>query len=175
MRGGPGRSKGVPGAPGPPRPRKRPIFSQIQNPPLLNRPLATADLMPYGPASTHLSPLVAGGGGRRGEEGGAGQHNTAYGPGKKKLVPCGSAQPRRGNFWLDWFATLLQPQVTENADLRARGAETNAHHNSLTTMPQVPSVAVDGIEPTCVELSLPDGWCTRALPKTRLATMLAIN
>jgi len=29
--------------PGPPRPRKRPIFSQIQNPPLLNPPLAAAD------------------------------------------------------------------------------------------------------------------------------------
>ena len=27
---------GVPGSPGPPRPRKRQIFSQIQNPPLLN-------------------------------------------------------------------------------------------------------------------------------------------
>ena len=29
-------------SPGPPRPRKRPIFNQIQNPPLLNPPLATA-------------------------------------------------------------------------------------------------------------------------------------
>jgi len=29
--------------PGPPRPRNRPIFSQIQNPPLLNPPLATAE------------------------------------------------------------------------------------------------------------------------------------
>ena len=36
VRGGPGRSKGVPGTPGPPRPRKRQIFSQIQNAPLLN-------------------------------------------------------------------------------------------------------------------------------------------
>ena len=42
-RGGPGRSQGVPGAPAPPRPRKRLIFSQIQNHPLLNPPLATAD------------------------------------------------------------------------------------------------------------------------------------
>ena len=29
--------------PGPPGPRRRPIFSQIQNPPLLNPPLATAE------------------------------------------------------------------------------------------------------------------------------------
>ena len=36
VRGGPGRSKGVPGSPESPGPRKRPIFSQIQNPPLLN-------------------------------------------------------------------------------------------------------------------------------------------
>ena len=44
VRGGPGRSKGIPGAPGPPRPRKRLIFSQIPTPPLLNPPPATADL-----------------------------------------------------------------------------------------------------------------------------------
>ena len=36
VRGGPGRSEGVPGAPGPPRPRKRPMFNQIHNTPLLN-------------------------------------------------------------------------------------------------------------------------------------------
>ena len=38
VRGGPGRSKGVPGAPGPPRPRKRPILSQIQTTPSANLP-----------------------------------------------------------------------------------------------------------------------------------------